>query len=156
MQHYRKQHAEISGDNIGIKSPLRLIVKVDRVRKLSLEILDKHSSHFGENFNENKKTLEKIAIVRSKQLRNKIAGFITKHIKREARYEAQTQNIQEQEEDEGKEIVEEQNPEENATIEQQEEQQQQEAKTESDDDDVDAKEEGSEPIEIASSENTLK
>lgn len=72
---------------------------MDRVRKISIEILDKHPSQFGDDFTENKKTLEKIAVVRSKQLRNKIAGFITKYIKKEARYEEQRQNVQESQED---------------------------------------------------------
>ncbi|NIP61456.1 MAG: hypothetical protein GWN01_00670 [Nitrosopumilaceae archaeon] len=71
---------------------------MDRVRKISIEILDKHPSQFGDDFTENKKTLEKIAVVRSKQLRNKIAGFITKYIKKEARHEEQLQNVQESQE----------------------------------------------------------
>lgn len=72
---------------------------MDRVRKISTEILDRHPSQFGEDFTENKKSLEKLAVVRSKQLRNKIAGFITKHIKKEARYEEQRQNVQESKEE---------------------------------------------------------
>lgn len=102
---------------------------MDRVRKISIEILDKHPSQFGEDFSENKKTLEKLAVVRSKQLRNKIAGFITKHIKKEARFEEQRQNIEGQA-----------NQEENSSMENSEA----------------TSNEEREPIEIASGESSLK
>lgn len=46
-------------------------------------MLDKYKSQFGENFDENKKTLDTITIIRSKGLKNEIAGFITKFIKKE-------------------------------------------------------------------------
>ncbi len=46
-------------------------------------MLDKYKSQFGENFAENKKTLDTITIIRSKGLKNEIAGFITKFIKKE-------------------------------------------------------------------------
>jgi len=58
---------------------------VDRIKRLSYEVLDKHKSKFGEDFAENKKSLDEVAIVRSKGLKNEIAGYITRFIKRENR-----------------------------------------------------------------------
>lgn len=58
---------------------------MDRVRRLSLEVLEKHRSEFGEDFAHNKKTLDCISVVRSKGLKNEIAGYITKTVKNEMR-----------------------------------------------------------------------
>lgn len=56
---------------------------MDRIKRLSMEILDKHKSRFGVDFTDNKKTLNQISVIRSKGLKNEIAGFITKFIKHE-------------------------------------------------------------------------
>jgi len=58
---------------------------VDRIKKLSNEILEENKAKFGTDFVENKKILNEIAIVRSKGLKNQLAGFITRFIKREIR-----------------------------------------------------------------------
>ena len=50
-----------------------------------MEILEENKERFGTDFDENKKILEDISIVRSKELKNELAGFITKFIKREIR-----------------------------------------------------------------------
>ncbi len=60
---------------------------MDRIKRLSYEVLDEHKSKFGEDFAGNKKALDQISIVRSKGLKNKIAGYITKFIKKEIREE---------------------------------------------------------------------
>jgi small subunit ribosomal protein S17e len=58
---------------------------VDRIKRISFEVLDAHKSKFGEDFVENKKALNEIAIVRSKGLKNKVAGYITRFIKKQIR-----------------------------------------------------------------------
>jgi small subunit ribosomal protein S17e len=58
---------------------------VDRIKRLTLEILEKDKDKFGTDFLENKKVLDKISIIRSKELKNELAGYITKFIKREIR-----------------------------------------------------------------------
>ena len=58
---------------------------MDRIKRLSYEVLDKHKSKFSENFTDNKKLLDEVAIIRSKGLKNEVAGYITKFIKKEAR-----------------------------------------------------------------------
>lgn len=65
---------------------MKLTGGVDRVRRMSHQILDKYQSKFDDNYDNNKEMLETIAIVRSKQLRNKIAGYITKIFKREREF----------------------------------------------------------------------
>ena len=44
-----------------------------------------HKSKFGEDFVDNKKILDQVSIVRSKGLKNEVAGYITKFIKKEVR-----------------------------------------------------------------------
>jgi small subunit ribosomal protein S17e len=58
---------------------------VDRIKKLSMEILETNKEKFSTDFRENKKILDDISIVRSKGLKNELAGFITRFIKREIR-----------------------------------------------------------------------
>jgi len=58
---------------------------VDRIKKISMEIIETNREKFGTDFSENKKILDEISIVRSKGLKNELAGFITRFIKREIR-----------------------------------------------------------------------
>jgi len=51
---------------------------LDRTRRLSEEIMERHPEAFGTDFEENKKALEALALIPSKQLRNRIAGYLTK------------------------------------------------------------------------------
>jgi small subunit ribosomal protein S17e len=60
---------------------------MDRIKRLSYEVLDENKSQFGVDFADNKKILNQISIIRSKTLKNKIAGYITKFIKKEIREE---------------------------------------------------------------------
>lgn len=51
---------------------------MDRTRRLSEELMQRHPDAFGPDFEENKKALEELALIPSKQLRNRIAGYIAK------------------------------------------------------------------------------
>ena len=57
---------------------------MDRTRRLSEEIVEKHPEAFGSDFEQNKKALEELALIPSKQLRNRIAGYIAKSHKGDA------------------------------------------------------------------------
>ena len=57
---------------------------MDRVKRLSSELLEKFPDKFTIDFEENKKTILSLAIIRSKVLRNKMAGYITSKLRREA------------------------------------------------------------------------
>lgn len=56
---------------------------MNRIKRISSEILEKYPENFGIDFDQNKATLKNIAIVRSKLLRNRIAGYITAYLRRE-------------------------------------------------------------------------
>jgi small subunit ribosomal protein S17e len=75
---------------------------MNRIKRLSTELLEKYPDRFTTDFEENKKTVLSLAIIRSKVLRNKMAGFITSKLKREADQEkAEISNeIEEKEEEE--------------------------------------------------------
>jgi len=47
-------------------------------------LLQKYPEAFGSDFEQNKKVLEEMALIPSKQLRNRIAGYIAKSRKAEA------------------------------------------------------------------------
>jgi len=51
---------------------------LDRTRRLSEELLERHPEAFGTDFEQNKKVLEDMALIPSKQLRNRIAGYISR------------------------------------------------------------------------------
>ena len=57
-------------------------------------VLDDHKDQFGVSFDDNKKVLNDISTIRSKSLKNKIAGYITKLIKNEIRINAEKENQQ--------------------------------------------------------------
>ena len=57
---------------------------MDRVKRISSEILEKYRDKFNDNFDDNKKAIKAIAIIRSKVLRNKVAGYITSYLRKES------------------------------------------------------------------------
>ena len=65
------------------KKPLLPIEDVNRIKRISTEVLAIYKEKFGTDFAQNKKIIDQIAIVRSKGLKNEIAGYITTYIKRE-------------------------------------------------------------------------
>ncbi|HYG00446.1 MAG TPA: 30S ribosomal protein S17e [Candidatus Saccharimonadales bacterium] len=64
------------------KIPLFFSYSVDRVKKMANELLERYPDKFTSDFNENKETIKNFAVVRSKELRNKIAGYITSNVNR--------------------------------------------------------------------------
>jgi len=56
---------------------------MNRIRKLTYELLNKYRDKFTEDFQANKKFIDQIAESESKYLRNKIAGYITRIIRKE-------------------------------------------------------------------------
>ena len=65
---------------------------MNRIKRFSMMILDDYKDQFGGSFDDNKKILNDISTIRSKQLKNKIAGYITKLIKNEIRNNAEKEN----------------------------------------------------------------
>jgi small subunit ribosomal protein S17e len=54
---------------------------LDRTRRLSEELVQRHPEAFGPDFEKNKQALEELALIPSKQLRNRIAGYLSKTYK---------------------------------------------------------------------------
>ena len=57
---------------------------MDRTRRLSELMISRHPEVFGTDFEKNKEALEDLAVVSSKQLRNRIAGYIAKSLKQDS------------------------------------------------------------------------
>ena len=70
---------------------------MDRIKRLSNEVLNEYSERFGTDFSTNKQTLNEITVIRSKGLKNEIAGYITKMLQRQAKFEERKQLIIENE-----------------------------------------------------------
>jgi len=60
---------------------------MNRIKRISTELLQKHPDRFGLEFDANKKALNDLALVRSKVLRNELAGYITAHLRKQAAHE---------------------------------------------------------------------
>ena len=56
---------------------------MNRIRRISTELLAAYRREFGTDFQDNKKILDEVAIIRSKGLKNEIAGYITSYLRRE-------------------------------------------------------------------------
>ena len=70
---------------------------MDRTRRLSEELMQRHPEAFGPDFEQNKKALEEMALIPSKQLRNRIAGYIAKSHKDDASESEQPQGEEQKE-----------------------------------------------------------
>jgi small subunit ribosomal protein S17e len=57
---------------------------MNRIKRISAELLEKHPNKFGMGFDANKKALNEVAIVKSKVLRNELAGYMTSHLRKKA------------------------------------------------------------------------
>jgi small subunit ribosomal protein S17e len=60
-------------------------VVLNRVKKHSTELLNRYPDKFNVDFQQNKKTIDELAKVRSKELRNQIAGYIASYINRQTK-----------------------------------------------------------------------
>jgi small subunit ribosomal protein S17e len=55
-------------------------IKPSYIKTLGNELVGKQRTNFSNNFEENKQQLEKSAVIGSKRVRNRIAGYITRKI----------------------------------------------------------------------------
>ncbi|MDP9197406.1 MAG: 30S ribosomal protein S17e [Thermoproteota archaeon] len=60
-------------------------MSMHRVRRISTELMNKYPNRFGSDFEQNKKTIVELAMVRSKELRNQVAGFIASSIHKQSK-----------------------------------------------------------------------
>lgn len=59
--------------------------------------MERHPEAFGADFEQNKKALEDLALIPSKQLRNRIAGYIAKSLKEDSTEEGETSSEEQKE-----------------------------------------------------------
>ncbi len=71
-----------------------------------MTVLKENKDKFGINFDENKKTLNGLTIIRSKSLRNQIAGYITRFLKNELIESEKAKNMEKQELEDQNELTE--------------------------------------------------
>jgi small subunit ribosomal protein S17e len=58
---------------------------MDRIRRISSALLSKYPDKFYPDFERNKKTVNELAKIRSKVLRNTIAGYLTSYIRKNSK-----------------------------------------------------------------------
>ncbi len=54
---------------------------MNRIKRISMQLLGKYGDMFSTDFDKNKEVLNTVAIIRSKGLRNEIAGYITGYMR---------------------------------------------------------------------------
>jgi small subunit ribosomal protein S17e len=57
-------------------------VKPSYIKVIALELLKKYPDVFTESFEDNKKLVEEYAKINSKIIRNRVAGYITRRVRR--------------------------------------------------------------------------
>lgn len=57
-------------------------IKNRLIKRSALELVSSNKEKFSKDFNENKKTVNELADIQSKKIRNVLAGYITKLMKR--------------------------------------------------------------------------
>lgn len=53
-------------------------VKTTQIKRVTKKLIENHANEFKKDFNSNKKIVEKFIYVKSKKLRNIIAGYVTR------------------------------------------------------------------------------
>ena len=86
----------------GYKIPPTVIPTVDRIRRLSMKVIERHGDRFTTDFDENKKILTQLTVIRSKGLKNELAGYITKYLKKQA--DTKQSKLEEEEEEEVEQV----------------------------------------------------
>jgi small subunit ribosomal protein S17e len=73
---------------------------MNRIKRISGELLEKYPNKFGLEFDANKKALAEVAVVKSKVMRNELAGYITSSLRKKAAQEKTSSAMAEEESEE--------------------------------------------------------
>ncbi|HLE35053.1 MAG TPA: hypothetical protein VI698_04105 [Nitrososphaerales archaeon] len=73
---------------------------MNRIKRISMQLMEKHGDMFTIDFDKNKDVLNKIAVLRSKNLRNEVAGYITGYMRSGTDHKEKVQEETESEEEE--------------------------------------------------------
>jgi small subunit ribosomal protein S17e len=60
---------------------------MNRIKRIATELLERYPDKFRLDFNANKNAIGEVAIIRSKVLRNELAGYITSHLRKQTAQE---------------------------------------------------------------------
>jgi small subunit ribosomal protein S17e len=60
-------------------------IKPSYIKNLGEEMIAKHGSRFSASFEENKHAVSEVAVIDSKRVRNRVAGYISRKINRRKR-----------------------------------------------------------------------
>jgi small subunit ribosomal protein S17e len=72
---------------------------MNRIKRIAMQLIERYDGAFTTDFESNKQLLNKIAIFRSKELRNEVAGYITRYMMSSsniANKKEEEENMQEQ------------------------------------------------------------
>ncbi len=72
---------------------------MNRIKRISMQLMEKHGDMFTIDFDKNKDVLNKIAVLRSKNLRNEVAGYITGYMRSGTDHKEKVQEETESEEE---------------------------------------------------------
>jgi|FaiFalFF_MnMetaG_3_1042247.scaffolds.fasta_scaffold00310_21 small subunit ribosomal protein S17e len=53
---------------------------MNRIKRIAMQLIERYDGAFTTDFESNKQLLNKIAVFRSKELRNEVAGYITRYM----------------------------------------------------------------------------
>jgi small subunit ribosomal protein S17e len=59
-------------------------IKQQYLKRVAIELMEKHGSEFGTDFQENKRKVAEYSTVQSKSIRNRIAGCLVRAAKKQA------------------------------------------------------------------------
>jgi len=74
---------------------------LDRVRRIATTLMKEHPGRFSVDYENNKKVIEEVSYFRSKQLKNKVVGYITHYYKLQSKEEPEPVEEVEQEQPTG-------------------------------------------------------
>jgi small subunit ribosomal protein S17e len=63
---------------------------MNKIKRISTQLLERYGEMFSIDFDKNKEVLNKVAVIRSKGLRNEIAGYITGYMRSAMNSEQET------------------------------------------------------------------
>ena len=70
---------------------------MDRVRRIAQFLMKEHPGMFSADYENNKKVVEDVSYFRTKQLKNKVVGYITHYYKLESKEEPEPVNAESEE-----------------------------------------------------------
>lgn len=59
-------------------------IKTSLIKKIGLSLLEKYPEKFSQDFKKNKEVLKEFMEIKSKKIRNMVAGYITSYLKRKS------------------------------------------------------------------------